>query len=1103
MGKSDTVRHGANLDSSETVAEQDEPPTGSSGFHGTLQQQAAAIEQQPQSTQRAAAAAAAASPSPTSASHQTPALSRPQAASPATSSSSTIASVSNGVIEPTPGYADSGPAAHCVPISELAALYQTDLEEGLSDAEAALRYGSHGANKIQGAKGVSLWEIFLRQISNSLTIVLLVVMVLSFCIYDYIEGGVITAVIVLNIVVGLVQDYNAEKTIQSLYALSAPTCKVTRNGQIETIKAEMLVKGDLVMISVGDVIPADLRLVSGINLSVDEALLTGESVPISKHPEAVLDEPDVPLGDRLNMVYSAATVTRGRATGIVTSTGMDTEVGKIAGMLRRKKDIAADKSAAARALIRIKNGTRRILGLEGTPLQVKLSKFALLLFGLALLLVIIVFSASGWRVGNQVLIYGICVGVAVIPESLIAVLTITMAVGSKAMAKGNVIVRKMSALEAVGGVTNICSDKTGTLTQGRMVTRKVWLPDGTTALVENTTDSHDPTSGTVTVTEVTDEKQAAEAIQSSPFSSFVESIALCNNATVSDGKANESESESVTTATATLASPGAWTGVGEPTEIALQVFAMRFGKGKPDLLLQDGRRLVSEFPFDSSCKLMSVVYETKNSNLRWVYTKGAVETVMPLLQDSDSLKQRIAAKADELASEGLRVLCVASKAVEADVDLSERPQVESGLRFLGLAGLYDPPRSETRDAVQKCLKAGISVHMVTGDHIKTATAIAYEVGILDHSMDPLPHHAVMAAARFDALSNEEVDRLEKLPIVLARCSPLTKVRMLEAMHRRRAFCVMTGDGVNDSPALKKADVGIAMGDRGSDVAKEAADMVLTDDNFASIVTAIQEGRRLFDNIQKFLLHLLISNIAQVILLLIGLAFKDKTGVSIFPLSPIEILWVNLITSSFLALGLGIEEMQPDILSRPPHDVRIGVFTWDLIRDKMVYGTLMGSLCLAAFSSVAYGLPGANGLGRGCNDGYNDTCGVVFRARATTYATLTFLLLVTAWEVKHFTRSLFNMNPELWRGPTAVFRTVMRNRFLFWAVAAGFLFTFPVIYTPVINHMVFKHEAITWEWGVVMGCVVVYIALIESWKAVKRRFGMGLQAKTVDAAQLQV
>ncbi|KLU86106.1 hypothetical protein MAPG_05125 [Magnaporthiopsis poae ATCC 64411] len=1099
MGKSDTVRHGANLDSSETVAEQDEPPTGSSGFHGTPQQQAAAIEKQQQSTQRVAAAAA----SSTSSYHQTPTLSSPQAASPATSSSSTIASVRNGAIEPTSGYADSGPAAHCVPISELAALYQTDLEEGLSAAEAALRYGSHGANKIQGAKGVSLWEIFLRQISNSLTIVLLVVMVLSFCIDDYIEGGVITAVIVLNIVVGLVQDYKAEKTIQSLYALSAPTCKVIRNGQVETIKAEMLVKGDLVMISVGDVIPADLRLVSGINLSVDEALLTGESVPISKHPEAVLDEPDVPLGDRLNMVYSAATVTRGRATGIVASTGMDTEVGKIAGMLRRKKDIAADKSATARTLIRIKNGTRRILGLEGTPLQVKLSKFALLLFGLALLLVIIVFSASGWRVGNQVLIYGICVGVAVIPESLIAVLTITMAVGSKAMAKGNVIVRKMSALEAVGGVTNICSDKTGTLTQGRMITRKVWLPDGTTALVENTTDSHDPTSGTVMVTEVTDEKQAAEAIQSSPFSSFVESIALCNNATVSDGKANESESESVTTATATLAPPGAWTGVGEPTEIALQVFAMRFGKGKPDLLLQDGRRLVSEFPFDSSCKLMSVVYETKNSNLRWVYTKGAVETVMPLLQDSDSLKQRIAAKADELASEGLRVLCVASKTVEADVDLSERPQVESGLRFLGLAGLYDPPRNETRDAVQKCLKAGISVHMVTGDHIKTATAIAYEVGILDHSMDPLPHHAVMAAAKFDALSNEEVDRLEKLPIVLARCSPLTKVRMLEAMHRRRAFCVMTGDGVNDSPALKKADVGIAMGDRGSDVAKEAADMVLTDDNFASIVTAIEEGRRLFDNIQKFLLHLLISNIAQVILLLIGLAFKDKTGVSIFPLSPIEILWVNLITSSFLALGLGIEEMQPDILSRPPHDVRIGVFTWDLIRDKMVYGTLMGGLCLAAFSSVAYGLPGANGLGRGCNDGYNDTCGVVFRARATTYATLTFLLLVTAWEVKHFTRSLFNMNPELWRGPTAMFRTVMRNRFLFWAVAAGFLFTFPVIYIPVINHMVFKHEAITWEWGVVMACVVVYVALIESWKAVKRRFGMGLQAKTVDAAQLQV
>lgn len=585
----------------------------------------------------------------------------------------------------------------------------------------------------------------------------------------------------------------------------------------------------------GDVVPADLRLADSINLSTDEALLTGESLPISKHADRVLADRDVPLGDRVNMVYSASTITRGRATGIVTAVGMATEVGKIAGLLRQAKKSSEGLEGFAKVIHQVKEKIRVLLGLDGTPLQVSLSKFALLLFALAITLAIIVFSVSRFNVDDEVLIYGICVAVAVIPESLIAVLTISTALGTKAMAKGNVIVRKLAALEAVGGVTNICSDKTGTLTQGKMLAKRVWLADGTEVSVRETTHPFDPSSGSVqhNGNELPPAKMKVTGREAANLREFLETVALCNNAAVTQREAT-------------------WTALGEPTEIALQVLAMRFGMGKPELLSDEKTALVSEFPFDSTCKRMTVVYDTGDpQGLQTAYTKGAVEAILPLLQITDAKQREISAMADTLAAEGLRVLCVAKRAATA-AELSKREIAEARLDFVGLVGLYDPPRVESAPAVLKCQRAGITVHMLTGDHVKTATAIAREVGILPPAAGgaPMDPQAIMQASAFDALSNAQVDAMDRLPLVLARCSPSTKVRMVEAMHRRRAFCVMTGDGVNDSPALKKSDVGIAMGMNGSDVAKEAADMVLTDDNFASIVTAVEEGRRLFDNIQK-------------------------------------------------------------------------------------------------------------------------------------------------------------------------------------------------------------------------------------------------------------
>lgn len=632
--------------------------------------------------------------------------------------------------------------------------------------------------------------------------------------------------------------------MQSLKALSAPNCKVIRdNGHVTSLSTEFLVVGDIVQLATGDIIPADLRLFNGFNLETNEALLTGESLPIIKTPFTTLELTNLPIGDRTNMVYSASTVTKGRGAGIVVAIAGKTEVGRIAELLKDGPVDDKTLSRPARVFKKAKTGIKATLGLVGTPLQVKLSWFALLLLGLAILLAIIVFSANKWNVSGEVLLYGVCVAVAVIPESLIAVLTITMAVGTKAMARGNVVVRKLQAIESIGGVTNVCSDKTGTLTQGKMIVRTAWIPGAGELGVHDTKDILDPTVGSVTL-----DKQIINpsTINKTPrLEDFLNAIALCNLACIYEPESlSSSEKSSIQTG---------WTAVGDHTEIALQVFAMRFSHGKTTLLQPNNLTLLAEHPFDSSIKRMSVVYQNETTRITSVYTKGALEALLPHLSDSPDEKAAISTQAESMAVHGLRVLCIAQKVVSPD-DLDKvwsRETTEANLNFVGLVGVYDPPRPGALDSVKKCHRAGITVHMLTGDHISTATAIAKEVGIIDASASSSPGTmTVVTASTFDNLTESEIDALPELPLVIARCSPTTKVQMVNALHRRGAFCIMTGDGVNDAPALKRADVGIAMGMNGSDVAKDCADMILTDDDFSSIIRAIGEGRRLFDNIQK-------------------------------------------------------------------------------------------------------------------------------------------------------------------------------------------------------------------------------------------------------------
>ncbi|GAW25573.1 putative potassium sodium efflux P-type fungal-type [Rosellinia necatrix] len=793
---------------------------------------------------------------------------------------------------------------------------------------------------------------------------------------------------------------------------------------------------------------------------------------------------------------------------------MHTEIGAIAMALRktsskvrpvkRKPDGTAKPHRYLEAYtLTMTDAIGRFLGVNvGTPLQKKLSKLAILLFFVAVIFAIVVLAANKFSNRSDVIIYAVATGLSMIPASLVVVLTITMAAGTKHMVQRHVIVRNLKSLEALGAVTDICSDKTGTLTQGKMVAKRAWIPALGTYTVDTSSDPFNPRVG-----EMRFDSQSPSQLSTSKDGP--------TSGTVSQPAGLLSEGGSALTDYLRVASlanlatvsemDGKWLARGDPTEIAIQVFSSRFdwnrlkftGGDKPEW----GQ--ITELPFDSDVKRMSVVFRHNPTNQLFVFTKGAVERVIGTCQNyypeggerlaemTNEFREEILKNMTALASTGLRVLALASKKYDGELgkgDDVDRAVVESNLTFRGLIGLYDPPRPESAPAVRSCHEAGISVHMLTGDHPETAKAIATEVGILPRQVERVRRDIadcmVMTAVQFDALSDKQVDELPVLPLVIARCSPSTKVRMIDALHRRKKFCAMTGDGVNDSPSLKRADVGIAMGQAGSDVAKEASDVVLSDDNFASIVAAIEEGRRIFDNIQKFILHVLAENIAQALTLLVGLAFKSRTGLSVFPLAPVEILWIICVTSGAPDMGLGFERAVPDIMSRPPKSLETGVFDLEFLIDMVVYGIWVAALCLGSFSLVVYRFGGGR-LGEGCNETYNDSCEVVFRARATTFACLTWFALFLAWEIIDRRRSFFRMQPGSKRYLTQWALDIWRNKFLFWAVAFGFFSLFPIIYIPGLNTVVFKHKGITWEWAIVIAASVLFFGGTECWKWGKR------------------
>ncbi|KAL6863592.1 cation transporting ATPase [Trichoderma novae-zelandiae] len=1083
-------------------------------------------------------------------------------------------------------------------VDETAQALGTNVDRGLTSEQVSALQAKYPKNELDVGGTIPWYSILAKQILNAMIIVLVFAMALSFGIQDYIEGGVLACVIFLNVTIGFWQEYRAEKRMDALRALSSPSAMVLRDGHTQVIPNSEVVPGDIILLKMGDTVPADLRLFEAMNLACEEAQLTGESIPVEKITSipthgpaddstaanssdnnnnrssniniAATSEDDLGIADRTNMAYATTTVQKGRGRGIAIATGMSTEVGKIAASSSSNKahrkagrSMNWRKYGKAQPVVglsrRVYDGVGKFLGLTvGTPLQRKLSALAYVLFGCAVGLALVVFGVNRFNMRHEVIIYATSLGIAIIPESLVAVLTITMVVAVTVMRKANVVVRDLSALEALGGVTNICSDKTGTLTEGAMIVRQAWIPSSHIYTVHDSQKPNDPTRGRVVYSQtnkdeekeqqqqrqqqpaeevkrekqpqrdydrerssavlkfdVPDEKLNLSPPQQQPspepetkmtdqLRAFLLSSALCNLATVRFDQEEER-----------------WQTTGEPTEIALQVFAHRFGHGKKSLEGQ-GWEQVAEFPFDSSIKRMSVIYnapedESGNSGLivggsqnSIVFTKGAVERILDLCafagigEDqqpmTDELKETVLGQMNALASQGQRVLAVAyrpwegrytakqSSSTSAAEDEKLRSAVEQKLVLVGLAGIYDPPRRETKASIGECSQAGIKVHMLTGDHPETAKAIAKEVGIIPRDLGILSQNVaasiVVKATEFDRMTDADIDALEELPLVIARCAPDTKTRMIEALRRRGAFMAMTGDGVNDAPSLSRADVGIAMGS-GSDVAKSAAKIVLTDDKFNSIVAAIREGRRMFDNIQKFVLHLLSSNVGEVILLVAGLAFVDGMGFSVFPVSPLQIIWINMATSSFPAFGLGREAAAREVMRKAPQDKKRGVFTNQIIADMIVYGVLMGACSLCTFCIVVYGANGGN-LGTDCNTHFSESCVPVFRARAATFALLTWLILICAWECKSLRRSMFRLNPDD-DSLFPFFKDMYSNRFLFWSVIIASLSVFPVVYIPFLNTRFFKHTGISWEWTLSVGFTLVFVTGIELWKLAKRHF----------------
>lgn len=875
---------------------------------------------------------------------------------------------------------------HILTSSEIGRHLKVDPERGLSDREAKQRLVEFGLNVLKVKKGVNPAFLFLGQFKDFMVLVLMVATLISGLLGEIADAITILAIILVNAILGFVQEFKAEKSMQSLRSLTAPEATVLRNNTLRKIPASELVPGDIVMVKAGDRVPADVRWLKTTNLMLEESALTGESQPVSKvnHP---LREEYIPIADRKNMGFMGTVVVGGRGIGIVIATGMKTEMGIIAGMIQDAKE-------------------------EETPLQKRLAQLGkwLVTISLAVCFVVVVTGILQGESLTKMFFAGVTLAVAAIPEGLPAIVTVALAIGVQRMVKRRAIIRKLPAVETLGCVTVICADKTGTLTQNEMTVRKIYCED---RIITVSGQGYDP-KGDYQGIDVYKDK--------GPLRELLKCAALCNNAILTkkgirvSGLFRDNKSR-------------VWKIEGDPTEGALLVAAAKAGVWREGLERKLER--VAEIPFNSERKRMTVLYRDKK-NLK-AYVKGAPDTILALctremtkegiVELTPERKKEILSINDEMASQALRVLALAEREVAEEE--TER-EIEKDLIFIGLMGMIDPPRISAIKAIRICRAAGIKPVMITGDHKLTAAAVARELGIFQGS-----NSRVVTGTELERMSDEDL-REEVMDIaVFARVAPRDKLRIVRALKENEQIVAMTGDGVNDAPAIKEADIGVAMGQSGTDVAKEASAMVIADDNFATIVAAIEEGRGIYDNIRKFIRYLLSCNLGEVLVMFLG----TLAGLPL-PLLPIQILWVNLVTDGLPAMALGVDGTDPEIMKRKPRKPNESVFARGLGRKILMRGTMIGIGTLIVF---VLGLWSGVGL---------------LEARTMAFTTLVFSQLFHVFDCKSESRGIFEV--ELFSNP-----------YLIVAVFISATMQLSVIYLPALQ-AIFKTAALGfWQWGIIL------------------------------------